>query len=97
MVAFLDDFKSIMLVHELFIQSKDIWWFAIRDFVGAEPFADGGQSPREELFYVIDVVEERSPLVLSIDGDDFPVGFSFVNHAEDAKDFGWADFLQPGI
>ncbi|KAL3756757.1 hypothetical protein ACHAWU_003507 [Discostella pseudostelligera] len=83
-----------MFVHKLFIQPKYIRWFAIWDFVGAEPFANGGQGPREKLFYVIDVVEEWAPFILGIDCDDFPVGFAFVNHAENPKYFDGTDFLR---
>mmetsp|Transcript_20452 Transcript_20452/g.30975 ORF Transcript_20452/g.30975 Transcript_20452/m.30975 type:complete len:256 (-) Transcript_20452:296-1063(-) len=92
MVALLDDFKRIMLVHEFLIQSKDIRWLAIWNFVRAEPFSDGGQSSREELLYVINVIEEGCPFVLGIDGDNFPVGFAFIDHAEDTKNFGGTDF-----
>mmetsp|Transcript_42824 Transcript_42824/g.91045 ORF Transcript_42824/g.91045 Transcript_42824/m.91045 type:complete len:253 (-) Transcript_42824:152-910(-) len=92
MVTFLDDFKRIMLVHELFVQSKDIWWLPIWNFVRAKPFTYGRQSAWKEFLNIINVIEERCPFVLSINRNNLPVGFALVNHAENAKNFGWADF-----
>mmetsp|Transcript_19749 Transcript_19749/g.54923 ORF Transcript_19749/g.54923 Transcript_19749/m.54923 type:complete len:336 (+) Transcript_19749:583-1590(+) len=90
-VAFLDEGVGVLLVHELLSQSKDIWWLAVWDLVGAEPLADGIEHAWHLLLDVVDVVEEWGPLVLTVDGDDLPVGFAFIDHAEHTKDLDWSD------
>ena len=92
-VAFLNHLQSIGLVHESLAKTKDIRGLAIRNLVRAEPFPNGIELARQVLLNVIDVVEEGRPLVLRIDGHDLPVGFAFVNHAQNTKDLDRADLL----
>mmetsp|Transcript_10247 Transcript_10247/g.29204 ORF Transcript_10247/g.29204 Transcript_10247/m.29204 type:complete len:284 (-) Transcript_10247:223-1074(-) len=90
-IAFLDDGHGVLLVHEFLVQSKDVGRLAVGDFVRAEPFADGIEHAWHLFVDVLNVVEERRPLVFGVDGDDLPVGLAFVDHAEDSEDLDGAD------
>mmetsp|Transcript_8454 Transcript_8454/g.12472 ORF Transcript_8454/g.12472 Transcript_8454/m.12472 type:complete len:250 (-) Transcript_8454:114-863(-) len=91
MVALLDNFQRIALVHKFLVESKHIWWLSIRDLVCAEPFTDSLESSWELLLYIVDVIEERGPLVLGIDCDDLPVCLSLIDHTENSKNLHRSD------
>ena len=92
MIALLNYLQSIMLIHELLIQSKYIGWLSIGYFVCTEPFANSGESARKVLLDVVHVVEEGCPLVFGIDSNNLPISFAFINHAEDTENFDGTDF-----
>mmetsp|Transcript_7301 Transcript_7301/g.16150 ORF Transcript_7301/g.16150 Transcript_7301/m.16150 type:complete len:242 (-) Transcript_7301:160-885(-) len=92
MITLLNDLQSIMLIHELLIQSKYIGWLSIGYFVCTEPFANSGESTRKVLLDVVHVVEEGCPLVFGIDSNNLPISFAFINHAEDTENFDGTDF-----
>jgi hypothetical protein len=70
--------------------------FAIRYFVCAEPLSDSAEGARKVLLYIVNIIKERGPFVFSIDSDNLPVSFPFIDHAENSKNLDWTNFLKKG-
>mmetsp|Transcript_5112 Transcript_5112/g.7897 ORF Transcript_5112/g.7897 Transcript_5112/m.7897 type:complete len:257 (-) Transcript_5112:112-882(-) len=92
MVALIDHFHCVLLVHEALSQSKDIWRLSIWNLVCSVPFTDSIQRSWKFTFYIFNIVQERCPFIFSINYNDLPVTLSFINHTKDSKNLHWADF-----
>mmetsp|Transcript_8539 Transcript_8539/g.13088 ORF Transcript_8539/g.13088 Transcript_8539/m.13088 type:complete len:212 (+) Transcript_8539:293-928(+) len=90
-MALLNNFIGVVLVHESFIQAESVWWFSIGDFVSTVPFTNRVKHTGHFIFNIINIIEEWSPFIFSINCNNLPVTFTFIDHTKNSKHLHGAD------
>ena len=90
----MNDFHGVLLVLGFTGEGKLVLWLSIWNLVDSKPFIGSSDQSWQMSFNIFDVIEFGSQWVIDIDGNDLPVGFTFIEESHDTQDLDLLDLTR---